>query len=199
MKLFVVMLLLALLLLAGCAMLRHLGGEHSPPTIKEIAAEVVKVVEVIQGDIAAMIVQKSWWLIPGCLLGLGAAAFLLVMKQVKLAIGLAAAFGTTLILSITVFKHFALIGYIVLAIGALIVGYALWQAWLYREGFSQLFRTGEATKPELDEVGKARIFGADDDDHGLAGSIQSKATERLVLLERQKTCSTNETHESLPP
>ncbi len=169
-----------LAVLAGCATIRHLGGMHSP-------AMVVKMVELIKAaadNIEAVIILKMWWLIPACLLGLGAAAFLMVMKRVKLALGLAAAFGVTLVLSITVFSHFALIGYVVLGIGLLLVGYALYQAWVYREGFSQLFRTGELTKPELDEVGRDRVYGTGKS-HGLAGGIQSKATEKLILLERQ--------------
>lgn len=178
----IAVLLIILLLLAGCSILQHLGGKHSP----EMVADMVELYEATADNIEVAVILKMWWLLPACLLGLGAAAFLLAMKQIKLAIGLAAGFGTTLVLSITVFKHFALIGYIVLAIGLLIVGYALYQAWLYRDGFSQLFRTSEAAKFELDTEGKEVVFGKDDNDHGLAGQLQNKATERLVLQERKK-------------
>ena len=167
--------LVFLFVLSGCGLLKSIREVICPPAVQTD----------IKVDPQSEIIAKAWWIIPGCLLGLGAAAFLLVMKQVKLAMALAAAFAVTLVLSITIFKHFALIGYIILGIGILLAGYALYKAWLYRDGFSRLFLTGEASKLEMDEVGKTNIYGGTDD-HGIAGVLQNKVTERLVLLERKK-------------
>ncbi len=203
-----VLIILAVCLLAGCAAVQHsLAGKHSPAIVEDIVEQVSpamvedllehippeaveEIIEHFTDNIEAVVVLKMWWLIPGCLIGLGAAAVLLFLKQTQLAIALAAGFGVTLVLSITVFKHFALIGYIVLAVGLLIAGYALWRVRAFRQGFSQLFRTGEAVKPELDELGKDKIYGTGKD-HGLAGNIQSKTTEKLVNQERVKIAKTS--------
>lgn len=170
---------------SGCSTLKHLAGKHSTAMVAEIVEQAAELIEAIGDNIEAVVILKMWWLIPGCLLGLGAAAFLLVLKQAQLALALATGFGVTLVLSITVFKHFALIGYIVLGLGVVAAGYAMYRAWLYRDGFSRLFLTGEAVKVEMDEVTKTNVYGGKDD-HGIAGVLQNPATERLVLLERKK-------------
>ncbi len=190
-RLAIIVLVICLVTLAACTplksigdTLRHLGGSHSSEVIKKI----VEAATVIKADIETIVVRKTWWIIPAAIFGIGAAAGLAVLKQVKLALALAVAWGVVLVLAIAVFKHFALIGYIVLGIGLLLVGYVLYQAWLYRDGFSRLFLTGEAGKTEMDEVAKTNTYGGKDD-HGIAGALQNSATERLVLLERKKNGS----------
>ncbi len=185
-----VLIILGICLLVGCATIDHLAGKHSPAMVEDIVEQATELIELMADNIEAVVILKMWWLIPGCLLGLGAATVLMFLKQTQLAMALAAGFGVTLVLSITVFKHFALIGYIVLAIGLLIAVYALWRVRAFRQGFSQLFKTGEATKPELDELGKDKIYGTGED-HGIAGNIQSKTTEKLVKQERVKIAKTN--------
>ena len=180
-KLFIVILLSSLLLLSGCQVLSHLGGKHSPAMVEEM----VKLIEAVADNIEAVIILKCWWLIPGCLIGLGAAAFLAVMKQVKVALGLAAGMGVTLVLSITVFKHFALIGYIVLAIGVLIAGYALWRVWLHCRALVEAVETTEKTKPLLSETSRQMMFGGNFD-KGEAHEIQSPATEKIIAKIRGK-------------
>ena len=192
MKALSLILIVVLIVLSGCQAakrlgdtVRHLGGEHSPEIVKKIVEVAVEVAEVIEQSVEAAMVQKMWWAIPACLFGIGGSVFLIALKQVKIGVALAAGLLVTLLLSITVLKHFALIGWIVLGIGALIASYALYQAWLYRDGFSRLFLTGEAGKREMDDVAKTNTYGGEDD-HGIAGVLQNKATERLVLAERKK-------------
>ncbi len=184
-KWFIIVSLSALILLSGCGVLGHLAGKHSPTIVADIAVELAELGEVIGDNIESIIILKMWWLIPACLLGLGAAAVLMVLKQAQLAIALAAGFGVTLVLSITVFKHFALIGYVVLGIGILIAGYALWQAWLKRKALEQSVETNDKSKQFMGETAKQLMFG-DKDTHGAAGKIQSLATEKIIAKIRGK-------------
>ena len=177
--------LLGLFLLSGCSILGHLGGKHSPAIVADIMEDAAELIELMGDNVESIIILKMWWLIPACLLGLGAAAVLMVLKQVQLAIALAAGFGVTLVLSITVFKHFSLIGYVVLGIGLLIAGYTLYRAWLKQKALEQSVKTTDKTKQFLGETSKQVMFG-DKDSHGAAGKIQSPATEKIIAKIRGK-------------
>ena len=64
--------------------------------------------------------------------------------------------------------------------------YAFYQAYIQRKAIAELVRTVEVVKPQMAAQAQIEVFGPDDKDHGLAGTIQSKATEALVTAERKK-------------
>ena len=134
---------------------------------------------------------RCWWLVPGAILGVAAAVFLAVHGKLKLALALAAACGVGLWLSVSVFSHFNLIGYFGLAIPIAILGYAIYKAKkdhkeleVDRRAIPELIETAELTKDRMPTVEKIEVFG-DTDDSGLAGTIQSPETEKLVAEVRK--------------
>ena len=133
-----------------------------------------------------LIITRVWWLVPVAILGMAAGAFLLVQGSMKLGLGVIIACGAALGLSITVFQHFVLIAWLGFGIAAVGVLYAFYQAYIQRKAIAELVRTVEVVKPQMAAQAQIEVFGPDDKDHGLAGTIQSKATEALVTAERKK-------------
>jgi len=163
------------ILLSGCSLVRKAHNAIFP-------ADTVRAV--IEQTPQMAILTRCWWLVPGSVLGVAGAVFLAVQGRLKLALSLGAAAGATLWLSVSVFSHFALMGYIGLAVPILILGYAGWQAYIKARAVPELVETVEKAKERMDIVDSVELFGGDDD-HGLAGTIQSKATEKLVAEVRK--------------
>ncbi len=101
-------------------------------------------------------------------------------------VGLAGS-GTALVVAITVARFLWLIaaigGLVALGLAALLV----WKIWENRKeldvaalGLGELVETVEAAKAQLTARGKELVFGEDDNDHGIAGDIQSPDTEAIV-------------------
>lgn len=164
-----------LCLFNGCSALRRaiqsaIGLDPAPPI-----------------DPQTFIMAKTWWLIPGAILAAAGAGLLLFLGKVKAGIALGIACGIVLFLSVTVFAHFVLIGWLGLGIAVLAMVYGVYLAYIHRKAMLQLVMTTEATKPELTELSRSILFGnGGDGDKGLVGTIQSPATEKLVKQERQK-------------
>jgi len=135
-----------------------------------------------------MIIGKVWWMVPIGILGVAAGSFLLAQGSLKLGLAVVIGCGVALGLSITVFQHFALIAWFGFGLAAVGIFYAVYQAYLHRKAIAELVKTGEAAKLSMSAKAKAVVFGAADNegDHGAAGTIQSKATEKLVAKERKQ-------------
>ena len=129
-----------------------------------------------------MIFNKIWPLLLIGILGVGASFFLIVQGNLKWGIGGAVACGTVLALSVTLIEHLQIIAWVGSAIIILLIVYALWQAWIQRQALKQTVLTAELAKDKMDIVAKAVVFGKDEDgkDHGEAGKIQTKSTEKLI-------------------
>ena len=138
-------------------------------------------------DPLTMIITSCWWLIPGAIICAAAAGFLIVHGKIKAGLSLGVAAGVALALSVTVFAHFALIGWVILAAGTLLLAYTAYLAYIHRKAIPELVATGEAAKAQMNIPELVAVFGnSDDGDRGLAGIIQSPATEKLVKRERIK-------------
>ncbi len=124
------------------------------------------------------------WMVPWLILGSGGAIVLIFLKQIKLGIALGAGCVVSLILALTVFKHLAIVTWGAVAVGALVAGYGLYRVWINRRAISELVMTAELAKEDMTEDAQTRVFG--DEGSGEAGEIQSKATEKLVAVERKR-------------
>ena len=177
-KFFVLFSFLCCLVFCSCMPVRRAIQNTICPDLKPLIEAAKKAIS----DPSLRSCEKLWWLIVVALVGIALSVFLVMQGQIKSGIAFAASFGTLLVLSITVIQHFKLIAWIVVILVVAIIVYALW---LQKRAIKQLIGTGEVTKKEMDEVGLAKVYGVGED-HGLAGIIQDKATEKMVKKERKK-------------
>ncbi len=173
-----VAIIVLVLALAGCSMFG--GGGQSGDGLGKNS----------ENDKPVPLVEKSISWLPAVVavsvVLLGVSVALLVAGN-KLGIAGLAGAGTVLVVAITVARFLWLIA----AMGGLVAlcfaGLLVWKIWENRKaldvaalGLGELVETVEAAKDQLTQKGKELIFGADDDDHGKAGDIQSPNTETIV-------------------
>lgn len=173
------LIMLLLLSLVGCGLFR------SRATDSQQAEIVQQVIEQVEAHYVAanIIVARSWWLVPGAIVGIAGSAGLLIAKQYKLGLMLGVTCGVLLILSVTVFAQFAMIGWIGLAIGLVALGLAGYWVWMQRRVIiPQLIATTEAAKERLPVPAKSDMFDVD----GIADMLQTDITKAVVADERGK-------------
>ena len=177
------------LLLSGCSLVRKVGKALVRLSGGECSDNAV----LPPADPGMAVLGHCWWLIPGAILGVTAAAALVTLGRMKAAITVGVASGVCLALSVSVFANFRLIGWIGLSIPIAALGYAGYSIWIEHKGkkevedvvIPELVQTTEAAKAEMTEDQKINVFGTDND-HGVAGVIQSAKTEQVVAKIRGK-------------
>lgn len=166
-KRFTVISSFALLLMAGCNFchkIRDLLGiepETLPPD-----------------DSLSVVAGSVPWVVLVCLAGIGLSVFLL-MQGNKLGMAFGVAFVATMVLAIAISKHLALIAWIGTGSLVALAGFFGWRVWINRRAITELVDTAECAKDELNPDSRAVVFGKGDT-HGVAGRIQSRATEKIV-------------------
>ena len=165
-------------ILAGCNLLKPIGdminrglGRDAQPPLPTTEEKMF---------------DRMWWMLPLGALAFGAGMFLLVQKQIMIGLGIMASSIAVLLISVALIEKFQLIAWIGSGIFVLVVAFAVWQIWLNRKAFEQSVITLEEAKPEMDAQQLVTVFGPDEKDHGLAGKIQTKSTEKLIKKVRNK-------------
>lgn len=177
MKIALAILLVLILIIAGCSLF------HKPPAINT-DTHIGTPAATSQSNAdktAAVTVSMTRWLILLCLVGIGVSGALLLTGSKYGVIGLAAS-GITLIAAITVTQHLVLISWIGLAIVLGVAGLLIYQIVVNKKALSEIIATVEASKVVLTDDLKAKIFGT----AGIANLVQSDSTKAVVDSEQAK-------------
>lgn len=141
----------------------------------------------------SMLFGKLWPLLIIGVVGATASVFMIMQGTVKWGVSGFVSCIVMLVLSVTLVEHIKVIPWIGSGIIILVIGYAVWQTYLKHQELKlkdvalvEAVETTEAAKNEMDKDQKAVVFGTSND-HGLAGTIQSLTTEKIINKIRGKT------------
>jgi len=127
--------------------------------------------------------EKMAWIGVISVFGIGVSVMLIFFTRSGVATMVALGFAATLGISIAVSLYMQYIAWVTIAVVAVtavgVIGYLVWRQITENKTVDELVRTGEVTKDYLTQEARDHIFGRGAEP-GVADSIQSKGTKRLV-------------------
>jgi len=173
-KIIIGIFLICLILISGCNAMKSVGQAICK------GLDLCPVQPSAEPSSKAMVFSVIKYMLPLGVLGIGAGMFLITQKQLMWGLGAIVSCVAILVITVALIEKLGPIAWIGAGIIVAVIVFAMWQVWLQRKALEQTTITVEKAKEEMDNDQKAAVFGTSEKDHGLAGKVQSKTTEKII-------------------